>query len=153
MPTTYANPCLQLTRTVQAPKTTDSTCSIGESKCLLSALIPQAPTEGTHWSDKTRRMCPLPSASSVWIGLLTSNVDDLVIYHCWWLWWLLRAGFAGRNLAVSQLATKYFLWVDDDFVFLNETQIERFVQIMEAVPELDVVSMNGYSFTNYWKVF
>lgn len=57
--------------------------------------------------------------------------------------------FAGRNLAVSQLTTKYFLWVDDDFVFLNETQIERFVQIMEAVPELDVVSMNGYSFTNY----
>ncbi|KAI7812264.1 hypothetical protein IRJ41_022544 [Triplophysa rosa] len=47
--------------------------------------------------------------------------------------------FAGRNLAVSQVTTKYFLWVDDDFVFLNETRIESFVKIMEAVPELDVV--------------
>ncbi|KAI7795865.1 hypothetical protein IRJ41_008434 [Triplophysa rosa] len=47
--------------------------------------------------------------------------------------------FAGRNLAVSQVTTKYFLWVDDDFLFLNETRIESFVKIMEAVPELDVV--------------
>ncbi|KAA0724658.1 Beta-1,4 N-acetylgalactosaminyltransferase 2 [Triplophysa tibetana] len=47
--------------------------------------------------------------------------------------------FAGRNLAVSQVTTKYFLWVDDDFVFLNETRIESFVEIMEAAPELDVV--------------
>ncbi|KAI7803169.1 beta-1,4 N-acetylgalactosaminyltransferase 2-like [Triplophysa rosa] len=47
--------------------------------------------------------------------------------------------FAGRNLAVSQVTTKYFLWVDDDFEFLNETRIESFVEIMEAVPELDVL--------------
>ncbi|XP_042577414.1 beta-1,4 N-acetylgalactosaminyltransferase 2-like [Cyprinus carpio] len=47
--------------------------------------------------------------------------------------------FAGRNLTVSQLTTKYFLWVNDDFVFLNETQIESFVEIMEALPELDVL--------------
>ncbi len=60
--------------------------------------------------------------------------------------------FAGRNLAVSQLETKYFLWVDDDFVFLKETRIESFVEIMEAFPELDVVSMNGYSFMNERKV-
>ncbi|XP_021327090.2 beta-1,4 N-acetylgalactosaminyltransferase 1 isoform X1 [Danio rerio] len=47
--------------------------------------------------------------------------------------------FAGRNLAVSQLTTKYFLWVDDDFEFLHETRIESFVEIMEAVPDLDVI--------------
>uniref|UniRef100_A0A8C1RN26 Beta-1,4-N-acetyl-galactosaminyl transferase 2, tandem duplicate 1 n=1 Tax=Cyprinus carpio TaxID=7962 RepID=A0A8C1RN26_CYPCA len=47
--------------------------------------------------------------------------------------------FAGRNLAVSQLTTKYFLWVDDDFEFLNETRIESFVEIMEGLPELDVL--------------
>uniref|UniRef100_A0A8C1RMY6 Beta-1,4-N-acetyl-galactosaminyl transferase 2, tandem duplicate 1 n=1 Tax=Cyprinus carpio TaxID=7962 RepID=A0A8C1RMY6_CYPCA len=46
--------------------------------------------------------------------------------------------FAGRNLAVSQLTTKYFLWVDDDFEFLNETRIESFVEIMEGLPELDL---------------
>ncbi|KAL1277819.1 hypothetical protein QQF64_024492 [Cirrhinus molitorella] len=58
--------------------------------------------------------------------------------------------FAGRNLAISQVATKYFLWVDDDFMFLKGTQIESFVEIMEAVPELDIlggdVSGNQYYF-------
>ncbi|KAK2916072.1 hypothetical protein Q8A67_000446 [Cirrhinus molitorella] len=47
--------------------------------------------------------------------------------------------FAGRNLALSQLTTKYFLWIDDDFEFLKETRIERFVEIMEAVPQLDIL--------------
>ncbi|KAG1967382.1 beta-1,4 N-acetylgalactosaminyltransferase 1-like isoform X3 [Pimephales promelas] len=59
--------------------------------------------------------------------------------------------FAGRNLALSQLTTKYFLWVDDDFLFLKETRIESFVEIMEAVPELDVlggdVSDDQFHFT------
>uniref|UniRef100_A0A3P9CTJ4 Glycosyltransferase 2-like domain-containing protein n=1 Tax=Maylandia zebra TaxID=106582 RepID=A0A3P9CTJ4_9CICH len=47
--------------------------------------------------------------------------------------------FAGRNLAVSQVTTKYFLWVDDDFLFTEKTKIEKLVEVMEAVPELDVV--------------
>uniref|UniRef100_A0A673BD55 Glycosyltransferase 2-like domain-containing protein n=1 Tax=Sphaeramia orbicularis TaxID=375764 RepID=A0A673BD55_9TELE len=46
--------------------------------------------------------------------------------------------FAGRNLAVSQVTTKYFLWVDDDFVFTKDTKIEQLVEVMEAVPELDL---------------
>ncbi|XP_050959525.1 beta-1,4 N-acetylgalactosaminyltransferase 1 isoform X2 [Labeo rohita] len=62
-----------------------------------------------------------------------------------------RGWFAGRNLAVSQVTTKYFLWVDDDFQFLKGTRIESFVEIMEAVPELDIlggdVSGNQYYFT------
>uniref|UniRef100_A0A8C7CFB4 Glycosyltransferase 2-like domain-containing protein n=1 Tax=Oncorhynchus kisutch TaxID=8019 RepID=A0A8C7CFB4_ONCKI len=47
--------------------------------------------------------------------------------------------FAGRNLAVSQVTTKYFLWVDDDFLFTDKTKIENLVEVMEATPELDVV--------------
>ncbi|XP_035850689.1 beta-1,4 N-acetylgalactosaminyltransferase 2-like isoform X2 [Sander lucioperca] len=47
--------------------------------------------------------------------------------------------FAGRNLAVSQVTTKYFLWVDDDFLFTENTKIEKLVEVMEAVPELDVL--------------
>ncbi|KAK1799430.1 hypothetical protein P4O66_007657 [Electrophorus voltai] len=47
--------------------------------------------------------------------------------------------FAGRNLAVSQVTSKYFLWVDDDFVFLSKTHIENFVEVMEAIPDLDVL--------------
>ncbi|KAG5831944.1 hypothetical protein ANANG_G00285860 [Anguilla anguilla] len=58
--------------------------------------------------------------------------------------------FAGRNLAVSQVTTKYFLWVDDDFEFTERTKIERFVEIMESKPELDVVAgsvgANKFSF-------
>ncbi|XP_036445553.1 beta-1,4 N-acetylgalactosaminyltransferase 2-like [Colossoma macropomum] len=47
--------------------------------------------------------------------------------------------FAGRNLAISQVTSKYFLWVDDDYVFHEKPQIESFVEVMEAVPELDVL--------------
>ncbi|KAM6913692.1 beta-1,4 N-acetylgalactosaminyltransferase 2-like [Lycodopsis pacificus] len=56
--------------------------------------------------------------------------------------------FAGRNLAVSQVTTKYLLWVDDDFVFTEETKIEKLVEVMEAVPELDVLgaSVQGNRF-------
>ncbi|KAL2100570.1 hypothetical protein ACEWY4_002331 [Coilia grayii] len=50
-----------------------------------------------------------------------------------------KGWFAGRNLAISQVTTKYFLWVDDDFLFLNETNLEMFVEIMESVPKLDVL--------------
>ncbi|XP_063063563.1 beta-1,4 N-acetylgalactosaminyltransferase 2-like [Engraulis encrasicolus] len=56
--------------------------------------------------------------------------------------------FAGRNLAVSQVTSKYFLWVDDDFLFLKETSIEKFVEIMEAEPKLDLLggSVSGNRF-------
>ncbi|KAJ3600631.1 hypothetical protein NHX12_031611 [Muraenolepis orangiensis] len=56
--------------------------------------------------------------------------------------------FAGRNLAVSQVTTKYFLWVDDDFLFTDQTKIEALVEVMEAIPELDVVggSVTGNQF-------
>ncbi|TRY97066.1 hypothetical protein DNTS_001466 [Danionella cerebrum] len=63
-----------------------------------------------------------------------------------------KGWFAGRNLAVSQVSTKYFLWVDDDFVFLNNTRIERFVEIMEANPELDVVGGQVESNSFFFKM-
>ncbi|XP_035253973.1 beta-1,4 N-acetylgalactosaminyltransferase 2-like isoform X1 [Anguilla anguilla] len=56
--------------------------------------------------------------------------------------------FAGRNLAVSQVTTKYFLWVDDDFYFTERTKIERFVEIMESKPELDVVAGSVGEYAN-----
>ncbi|XP_075044898.1 beta-1,4 N-acetylgalactosaminyltransferase 2 [Mixophyes fleayi] len=49
-----------------------------------------------------------------------------------------KGWFAGRNLAVSQVPTKYFLWVDDDFEFTESTKIEKFVQILEET-DLDVI--------------
>lgn len=42
--------------------------------------------------------------------------------------------FAGRNLAVSQVTTKYVLWVDDDFIFTARTRLERLVDVLERTP-------------------
>ncbi|EPY73762.1 UDP-GalNAc:Neu5Acalpha2-3Galbeta-R beta1,4-N-acetylgalactosaminyltransferase-like protein [Camelus ferus] len=49
-----------------------------------------------------------------------------------------KGWFAGRNLAISQVTTKYVLWVDDDFIFNNKTKIEVLVDVLEKT-ELDVV--------------
>ncbi|XP_029461820.1 beta-1,4 N-acetylgalactosaminyltransferase 2 isoform X1 [Rhinatrema bivittatum] len=50
-----------------------------------------------------------------------------------------KGWFAGRNLAVSQVTTKYFLWIDDDFLFNEKTKIEKLVDVLEKT-NLDVVS-------------
>ncbi|KAM9855796.1 beta-1,4 N-acetylgalactosaminyltransferase 1a isoform 2-T3 [Aulostomus maculatus] len=42
-----------------------------------------------------------------------------------------KGWFAGRNLAVSQVTTKYVLWVDDDFLFTENTKLEKMVDILE----------------------
>ncbi|XP_045840801.1 beta-1,4 N-acetylgalactosaminyltransferase 2 isoform X1 [Meles meles] len=49
-----------------------------------------------------------------------------------------KGWFAGRNLAISQVTTKYVLWVDDDFLFTSDTKIEVLVDVLEKT-ELDVV--------------
>ncbi|KAE8575131.1 hypothetical protein XENTR_v10003730 [Xenopus tropicalis] len=59
-----------------------------------------------------------------------------------------KGWFAGRNLAVSQVTTKYFLWVDDDFLFTADTKIEKLVNVLEST-NLDVVggNVNGNHFS------
>ncbi|XP_078506401.1 beta-1,4 N-acetylgalactosaminyltransferase 2-like isoform X2 [Lissotriton helveticus] len=52
-----------------------------------------------------------------------------------------KGWFAGRNLAVSQVTTKYFLWVDDDFIFIENTTLEKLVDVLEAT-NLDLVGGN-----------
>ncbi|GCC18238.1 hypothetical protein chiPu_0022066, partial [Chiloscyllium punctatum] len=42
-----------------------------------------------------------------------------------------KGWFAGRNLAISQVTTKYLLWVDDDFIFTANTKLEKLVNILE----------------------
>ncbi|KAF4803952.1 beta-1,4-N-acetyl-galactosaminyltransferase 1 [Turdus rufiventris] len=42
-----------------------------------------------------------------------------------------KGWFAGRNLAVSQVTTKYVLWVDDDFIFTPRTRLEKLVDVLE----------------------
>ncbi|KAM9785469.1 LOW QUALITY PROTEIN: beta-1,4 N-acetylgalactosaminyltransferase 1a [Neosynchiropus ocellatus] len=53
-----------------------------------------------------------------------------------------KGWFAGRNLAVSQVTTKYVLWVDDDFLFTAETKLEKMVEVLERT-SLDLVSAPG----------
>ncbi|XP_051518188.1 beta-1,4 N-acetylgalactosaminyltransferase 1-like isoform X1 [Myxocyprinus asiaticus] len=62
-----------------------------------------------------------------------------------------KGWFAGRNLAVSQVTTKYVLWVDDDFIFTSNTKLEKMVDILERTT-LDLVGgavreVTGYSAT------
>ncbi|XP_067397204.1 beta-1,4 N-acetylgalactosaminyltransferase 2 isoform X1 [Emydura macquarii macquarii] len=58
-----------------------------------------------------------------------------------------KGWFAGRNLAISQVTTKYYLWVDDDFLFTERTKIEKLVDVLEGT-NLDVVggSVNGNTY-------
>lgn len=62
-----------------------------------------------------------------------------------------KGWFAGRNLAVSQVTTKYVLWVDDDFVFTARTRLQKLVDVLERTP-LDLVGgavreISGYATT------
>lgn len=50
--------------------------------------------------------------------------------------------FAGRNLAISQVTTKYVLWVDDDFIFTPRTRLEKLVDVLERT-SLDLVGAWG----------
>ncbi|XP_061544704.1 beta-1,4 N-acetylgalactosaminyltransferase 1 [Phycodurus eques] len=49
-----------------------------------------------------------------------------------------KGWFAGRNLAISQVTTKYVLWVDDDFIFTSKTKVEKLVDVLERTT-LDLV--------------
>ncbi|XP_075447684.1 beta-1,4 N-acetylgalactosaminyltransferase 1 isoform X2 [Ascaphus truei] len=67
-----------------------------------------------------------------------------------------KGWFAGRNLAVSQVSTKYVLWVDDDFIFCHRTKIEKLVDVLEKTT-LDLVGgavreITGYSTTFRQKI-
>lgn len=48
---------------------------------------------------------------------------------------------AGRNFMVDKVKTKYFLLLDDDFVFSNETVIENFYNILEN-SDIDIIGGN-----------
>ncbi|XP_041637278.1 beta-1,4 N-acetylgalactosaminyltransferase 2-like [Cheilinus undulatus] len=62
-----------------------------------------------------------------------------------------KGWLAARTMVVSQVMTKYYLWVDDDYEFTEKTKIEKMVEVMEANPELDMlggsVRGNLYNFS------
>ncbi|XP_071332295.1 beta-1,4 N-acetylgalactosaminyltransferase 1a [Trachinotus anak] len=67
-----------------------------------------------------------------------------------------KGWFAGRNLAVSQVTTKYVLWADDDFIFTANTKLEKMVDILEKTT-LDLVGgavreVTGYTATYRHKI-
>ncbi|XP_024149632.1 beta-1,4 N-acetylgalactosaminyltransferase 1a [Oryzias melastigma] len=63
-----------------------------------------------------------------------------------------KGWFAGRNLAVSQVTTKYVLWVDDDFIFTANTKLEKMVDILERTT-LDLVGGAVREVTGYAATF
>ncbi|XP_071990952.1 beta-1,4 N-acetylgalactosaminyltransferase 1 isoform X1 [Engystomops pustulosus] len=63
-----------------------------------------------------------------------------------------KGWFAGRNLAVSQVSTKYVLWVDDDFIFCPQTKIEKLVDVLEKT-SLDLVGGAVREVTGYYTTY
>ncbi|XP_002741266.1 beta-1,4 N-acetylgalactosaminyltransferase 2-like [Saccoglossus kowalevskii] len=62
-----------------------------------------------------------------------SNIKHYIMPHA-------EGASAGRNLALSQVRTKYFLYCDDDFVFTNGTKLENFINKFENPKvKLDVI--------------
>ena len=52
--------------------------------------------------------------------------------------------FAGRALAISQVKTEFFVWVDDDFTFTYATELEYLLKVIEET-DYDVIggAVNG----------
>ncbi|XP_059924446.1 beta-1,4 N-acetylgalactosaminyltransferase 1 [Gadus macrocephalus] len=63
-----------------------------------------------------------------------------------------KGWFAGRNLAVSQVTTKYVLWVDDDFIFSSSTKLEKLVDVLERTT-LDLVGGAVREATGYTSTY
>lgn len=51
---------------------------------------------------------------------------------------------------MSQVTTKYVLWVDDDFVFTARTRLEKLVDVLERTP-LDLVGEEGRMWGGRWE--
>ncbi|CAL8240059.1 unnamed protein product [Gadus morhua 'NCC'] len=80
---------------------------------------------------------------STWEQTLATKRKCSAIRHAW------GTGLVcWQNPGCLSSHTKYFLWVDDDFLFTEKTKIEDLVEVMEATPELDVVggSVTGNQF-------
>ena len=62
--------------------------------------------------------------------------------------------FAGRALVISQVETKYFIWLDDDHQITKYTKLERLLEIIEDI-NYDVVAgaygLNPKSWNNAWQ--
>ncbi|KFO34943.1 Beta-1,4 N-acetylgalactosaminyltransferase 2 [Fukomys damarensis] len=78
------------------------------------------------------------------------KIDDELVEH--YIMPFGKGWFAGRNLAISQVTTKYVLWVDDDFVFIPKSKIETLVEVLENT-ELDVVGGSVQGNTFQFKLF
>ncbi|XP_077583152.1 beta-1,4 N-acetylgalactosaminyltransferase 1 [Stigmatopora nigra] len=63
-----------------------------------------------------------------------------------------KGWFAGRNLAISQVTTKYVLWVDDDFIFTSKTKLEKLVDVLERTT-LDLVGGAVQEVTGYTNAY
>uniref|UniRef100_UPI00398F7520 beta-1,4 N-acetylgalactosaminyltransferase 2-like n=1 Tax=Pristiophorus japonicus TaxID=55135 RepID=UPI00398F7520 len=102
----------------------------------LKNIIIAQPNSPLSYPIQGVEVLPLQSIIIPGLGVHASKRQD---YMGW---------FAGRNLAASQVTTKYMLWVDDDFLFTKETKLEKLVDVLENT-NLDV-SQTPHSLTHMW---
>ena len=59
--------------------------------------------------------------------------------------------FAGRALLISQVRTEFFVWVDDDFEFTDDTNLEKLVEVISKTGydviggSIGIILKNKYS--------
>jgi len=56
----------------------------------------------------------------------------------------------GRNFLLEKVKTKYFITLDDDFVFSRKTKIENFVSVMENNPDFDILGGSVFNYRKHW---
>lgn len=56
---------------------------------------------------------------------------------------------AGRNLALSKVDTEYVVTLDDDFVFNDQTKLEKWLEILENNKEIDIAGGQVHGHPQY----
>lgn len=64
---------------------------------------------------------------------------------------------AGRNVALKEVQTKYVMILDDDFIFYRHTDLQPALEVMERLPQIDimggqVVNLPRYTSRDHRKV-
>ena len=101
---------------------------------------------------QARNICSITYATYIVQHKLWWQIMIMLSNWNFWNFWksenlLSETGwFAGRGLAISQVTTKYFIWMDDDLRVTENTNLEKLLEIIEDL-NFDLI---GAMFENSW---
>ena len=56
----------------------------------------------------------------------------------------------GRNFLLDKIVTKYFITLDDDFVFCSKTRIEDFIKTLNEHENIDLAAGLVFDYPKHW---